>query len=586
MRYFKSLILACQLLMAGRSLAQENIFTYVPNEESRVKITATALFSDPPQAGFLPVRVEIENGTPKEFDITLKSESNGEFYAPGNSNHSTFEIPAAAGQTTARDILVPLTPSSLGYKSQRVSLKMSSPYGLAEGSLNSKMTDENRPDILLSESLFSANASKLDAELKSSSSYSRGYGSTAFAGEFDPKMLPENWLAYSGYDVIGMTDHEWTSLNPGPKSAIKQWLRLGGKLHLFSQNPGTPASLGMETALDGYSYSAGAVYIHNMDSTQTVDPKETVKNLSTKGIRQQVLEQYEDSHLQQAFGAKSFRYAILVCILIAFAILIGPVNLFVFANATRRHRLFFTTPIISVTASILLVLAILLSDGIGGSGMRLVHMEVIPGKENSAYLTQLQFCRTGVLLGSSFEINPSSFVSHAAIAKSPWSRVTRDLDSPNLSMELNFLAGKQQLSGEWFKSRSEHAHLLKSVVPTRGRIEITASSANSLTLLSSFDFPIQTLYYEDSSGKTWKATGLESGKAVQAVPLANQEFMRAFNEIINLADGGMKEGIEKCFDRGRFFAVSEQAPAIDTLSAIRWKKTTTVLTGSLATTTP
>ena len=45
----------------------------------------------------------------------------------------------------------------------------------------------------------------------------------------------------------------------------------------------------------------------------------------------------------------------IAAILIAFGIIVGPVNLFVIARQGRRHRLFWTTPLISLIASLLLI---------------------------------------------------------------------------------------------------------------------------------------------------------------------------------------------------------------------------------------
>ena len=87
--------------------------------------------------------------------------------------------------------------------------------------------------------------------------------------------------------------------------------------------------------------------------------------------------------------------------LVLFGILVGPVNLFVLAKSGRRHRLFITTPLISLGASLLLILLIIFQDGFGGRGMRRVLMEVRPDAgQNAAFLHQEQIARTGILTGT------------------------------------------------------------------------------------------------------------------------------------------------------------------------------------------
>lgn len=94
--------------------------------------------------------------------------------------------------------------------------------------------------------------------------------------------------------------------------------------------------------------------------------------------------------------------------MLVFAVLVGPVNLFVLAPARRRHRLFFATPLISLGAAGLLVLAVILSDGTGGKGERFVWMENVP-EENVSYLQQYQYSRCEAMFSTGFEIPKAAF---------------------------------------------------------------------------------------------------------------------------------------------------------------------------------
>ena len=85
--------------------------------------------------------------------------------------------------------------------------------------------------------------------------------------------------------------------------------------------------------------------------------------------------------------SKTAHIVFFILVLIAFGILVGPVNLFVFAKSGQRHRLFITTPIISVGASLLLIVLILFQDGFGGRGSRLLLMEVRSGRHRECRLS-------------------------------------------------------------------------------------------------------------------------------------------------------------------------------------------------------
>ncbi|MGB1130705.1 MAG: hypothetical protein ACPG4K_11695, partial [Haloferula sp.] len=94
------------------------------------------------------------------------------------------------------------------------------------------------------------------------------------------------------------------------------------------------------------------------------------------------------------------------------------------------------------------------------------------------------------------------------IAKSPWSRLYPGIGGGGMRYTARFDEGSLGISGDWFQSRSEQGQQIQAVIPTRGRIE-KKSTAGAPVLNSTFEFPIQTLYYRDGSGGFWKAENLE-----------------------------------------------------------------------------
>ena len=97
---------------------------------------------------------------------------------------------------------------------------MSGSFGNEYASLDAAY-DDSQPAVLLSEALHTPNGSALDAEAASrfSGSSYRGSG-LQFAARFDPKQLPDDWLAYSGYDSVILTDGDWSQLPAGARNAL------------------------------------------------------------------------------------------------------------------------------------------------------------------------------------------------------------------------------------------------------------------------------------------------------------------------------------------------------------------------------
>ncbi len=208
-------------------------------------------------------------------------------------------------------------------------------------------------------------------------------------------------------------------------------------------------------------------------------------------------------------------------------------------------------------------------------------MEVRPDAgRNAAFLHQEQISRTGILTGSRFTVDPACLFVPVPIAKSRWARYTTDYRTSG-TFNLQPDGGKLAASGDWWQSRSEHGHALTAVVSTRGRIERAASAD---TMVSTFDLPLETLYFLDSENQWHRAENIATGKpftltpidATLAEPALAREAMGFTNrnrELLNRAKNRA----------GHFVAIASQAPAIDTQPGIRWQETRTVITGPVAT---
>lgn len=553
--------------------AQETMIRQVTDTATDTHVEVVALFTRAAPGGYLPLRVKIANNLPTartaafDFDSTYH-------YDDQLKSRSSLTLTVEAGKTITRDIIVPVCPFPAPGGTCDVTVRLHGDFGTGVNSLTSEVAD-GQPAVLLSESLFTPYASTLDSETNRKFSATRG--STTFAGKFDPKQLPDDWLAFSSYDSVVMTDSDWSAVPPGSRNAILSWVRLGGQLIIYAAPGSTSASLGLPE-------EAGYGSIALPDTQLTAATAKTIfdKVLSNPAApKQQSISSDFASYwpLQNSFGSQQFRYGLFIGVLVLFAFIVGPVNLFVFAKPGQRHRLFITTPIISLAASLLLIGLIILQDGFGGSGFRRVLMEVRPDAGlNAAFLHQEQFSRTGVLTGSGFTLDSPAAIVPVPIAPSSWARFT---SAPNAkgAFDLQPESGRITAGGSWFQSRSEQGQALSAVISTRGRIEATGVPGE---FLSTFEFPIDTIYQLDASGQWSRATAIQAGKRFSPTPI---DPSIATPEIDKLADGFTqrnKNFIGTAAKRpGHFVAVTTAAPGIATSPSIRWKQTTTVITGPL-----
>ncbi len=558
-------------LVTGLS-AQENLIREVFDPKTDTHVEVTALFSEPSRGGFLPVRVKIANNLGNNRAIQLRFNSSPG-YMNGLSTSSNFEFPAPAGKTVTTDILVPLCSSPSTYHDeQMVNVKLVGGLGEAENSLRAKTGAANSA-VILSEALFTPNASQLDAEITK-----RGgsrYGNTSFAGKFDPKQLPSDWLAFSGYDCVMLTDSDWTAMPAGSRNAILSWVRLGGRLVVYSASSGTLASLGLPENT-GY----GTISLHSIAPDLSLPAAAAISSAGSSSRVAAIRSDYGSGWpLQAHFGSQAFNYGIFIAVLIVFGILVGPVNLFVFAKSGRRHRLFVTTPVISLTASLILVVLIIFQDGFGGRGARGVLMEIgADGGQNAAYLHQEQFSRTGILTSARFTVDPACLFVPVPIGKSRWARYTGDHGTRG-AFNLQPSGGRMTATGDWWQSRSEHGHALSAVISTRGRIERTAKPDE---FVSTFDFPVDTFYFLDDSRQWHRAENISTGKPFTTTPVDATMVEPELAKRANAFTNRNRQMLNRAKNRpGHFIALTSSAPAIDTLPGIRWRDTQTVITGAV-----
>ena len=561
-------------LLAASASAQETMIHEVIDPKTNTHVNVTALFSEPSRGGFMPVRVRIANNLPGDRSIRLDFKSSAS-YDSRISTRSSFPIKAPAGKTLTRDIMVPLSPSPTPHADAcNLTANLSGSLGNAENTIRVS-TASDTPAVLLSESLFTVNASSLDAALTKKGS-SR-YGGRHFAAKCDPKQLPTDWLAFSGYDSLLMTSADWSAASASSRNAIVSWMMLGGQLVIFSDSQPSLASLGIPPD-PGF----GSCLLRPIPSDLKLRPKETIDLASNvnpvRRLNAATNQDFESSWpLQSRFGSQEFHYGLFIAVLVLFGILVGPVNLFVLAKSGRRHRLFITTPLISLGASLLLILLIIFQDGFGGKGMRRVLMEVRPDAgQNAAFIHQEQIARTGILTGSRFTVDPACFLTPVPIAKSRWTRYTSDYQTRG-TFNLQPADGKLQASGDWFQSRSEHGHALTAVVATRGRIERTATPG---TFVSTFDFPIEELYLLDDSQQWHRAQNIATGKPFITTPCEARSAEPALAAETNAFTTRNRELLSRARKRpDHYIAITSAAPAIPTHPGIRWQETRTIITG-------
>lgn len=534
---------------------------------SGVDIEVHALFDRLPRRGFAPLRVTISNSSGREQTWRFSFISSGHDQGTASLAHETT-LTVANGEAKKFDILVPLARyNSYGGLSGEVY-----GHGILPGEriLNFPGSSFHGgssapPGNAISPVLSYANWSKLD---DSSAGGRGGWGGNINGATFDLPLLPSDWRAFSGFDAAWLTDQEWESTGAAERLALLDWVAAGGRLYLCREE-------GENHPLPGLAGLAPEQPLARGFGTVRLWPR-SGDDLDIEETRHEMLSRIRATHdaLENSYRRSTWnllaklpeiqiRKGLFIGFLLLFALVVGPVNLFFFARGTQRHRLFWTTPAISVGASLAIFLLILLQDGVGGTGHQLSVWSHLPD-ENKAAVLQEQASRTALLTGRRFTVETPIVLSTVNV---------QTLGSVgNAAME----AGPRSFGGDWFRNRATQGHLLEAVTATRWRIEAASAPArgSAPALLSTFPFTLDSVFYLDADGGWWHAAGLQPGQTQTFARVDPDAFDREWQAFLADAGAILERRASALSQKSEYFyAFSNESPdgTWTTLESIDWK---------------
>lgn len=595
MKSFHHLLLGLLLSAATTVHAQKSIANEELDPASGTRVQVRSVFDPLPPTGYAPMRIVATNGTGRNARWGFDFHSQTQHYRQ-NAHRSSFLLDVPARSTQSALFMVPLAvdygdrSASVTGHVLRVDLSGTGFEAGPKYEHESRVT--GRTALALSETLAEFSITQLNKEMESRlRSSGGGYygGPVTFGSRFDVSDLPDSWLGCSGFDIILLSSSDCQKLKPGVKRALLEWVRLGGTLHIYLSPGVVASSLGLPEVTDAGSkaISLGKIAFFLWDG-KTLPAKDTINRYWGEKARLESLRSdYAVSGswpLLSLLGSRSFASWQVIVFLVVFGLLVGPVNLFVLAPPGRRHKLFVTTPLLSIGASLVMVMIILLQDGIGGSGRRFVAIDLEP-EEAAAYVTQEQVSRTGVLLGAAFEVKQPVLMEPLTMPDTPWAK----LKNSNNMQPADLTQSGRERRGNFFQSRAEQGQVLRAAVSTRARLELKMTTAADAapTLISALGFTVDELFYTDATGVRWRLEKpLATGQAATLIRTDAATFNPWLDAAVDPAVNSLRTALtNNATNRRSFFiAKARQAPGftLDTLSSIRWEDDRIVVFGPVA----
>lgn len=534
---------------------------------SGIEMRITNFYEELPPYGFLPLRVEVKNATNSTRRWNLLT-----VHSQANSRNAKFTTVLEVGPSSQRtfDLLVPLSPqgsSSSRYSNLAIAV---TGYAVTNGMSSAHSSMGPRPPtpfIGMGKNLSTKNWGPLREELEKKRT--KSLDGSAISTDF----LPTDWRGLAGFEILMFTAEEWRSIEAAEREAIQDWINQGGQLVLCHAGATPPGDLpkagaqgsgGIEHWALGDDFVARAAGL--LDQPRQALSSQAMENYSWRWS------------MAEAVGRSEPPQVLIVVFVIAFAVVVGPLNFVVLAPLGRRHRLFWTTPLISVVASLLMAAFIFLSEGIGGSGKRLEAELSLPA-ERKTVVWQEQVSRTGVLLENTFTLSekalllPIELRDHASGARGSSER--------GISYSLNGALW----GGDWFQSRGTQSQFLAAVIPSRGKLEVQAGADGQPVATSSFDKELKEIWYFDQAGEAWRGANLNPGEKQTLKKAETDGHAAWWRKTLKSAGPIIRSRAEeyaKGDKAGKFFAISGQVKPINSLPSIRWQDASGIIFGQTA----
>ncbi len=519
-----------------------------------------------PQSGFLPMQVRIANRADSERSWTLEvggpssMRYAGSPGSPVRSRHE-FTVPPSTTREFMLFAPVPSTGGPAGMMTVQVEIEgpeverptMSMPLGYNWSGTNSPLVIEPALEAPLRAAVGARAGRTPPAPAPTAAATRLRRASPTPVGfqmdrvsVIDPAAWPADWRLWSSFPLVILQQSTWERLDTAHRRALSDWVVLGGRLAL------SPAQGGEERRVP---LGAGEIITLAQPLGSAIPDREAaMQGQSTERIGR--LADATFWNLNPEPWTFKPRLGWLTGFIVVFGLLIGPANLFWLAPAGRRHRLFYTVPLISIGATLVLFIVIAFGDGFGGAGTRRTLVVLVPG-QNAAAVHQRQISRTGLLGGRGFALPADTLID----------RVVEGATS-GLGGEL--MREGDAATGDWFTARTTQRHTLTRLVPTRERVEMLAPAAPDAApvIQSTVGAALRDFVYRDAAGKLWQAAEVPPGVRVTLSPAAPGTGSPHFGRAPSAP--------------GLFQAVGGAGSLVlPTLPAIRWRDDITLYTGRL-----
>lgn len=532
---------------------------------SGIAISVKAFFDFPPLKGFDSLLIEIQNSTPNPQTWTLQSSSSVGLERRRAERFFEMELSVDSGAARSFEVMIPLCSAEDGAgRGNGATITLLGP-GLGakvHGARFVKFNERGAVNAAVSNGIVLRSQGAMEGRPGDKKNLG------LLTAGFNPNLLPSDWRAFGGFDLVFIADADWTKMLPGPKKALFEWIAQGGELFVASLSidslfermrlPGSLSSAGAENPSQRL-YGLGVVHGVLWDGSE-LDADSIFSAFSPAG--EDLSGELSEWSMGKKFNVGDSLGKIRGILLFIYAILVGPVNLYVLCKRTVLPGAFWTTAIMCAALSVAAPLFIVLWHGYGAEGHRSAVVMFRPDA-NDAVLMQEQIVKSGILLRN------RGFQSNSPLLIKELSGGRKKSGGGRVRMQRG-----EGYSGDWFSDRDVDAYFIESVKPTRARVEVLGAAKDGrLDVVSSVDADLDEVFLVDETGRFWRGSGIRVGERASLTPSSHGEFNAFWAKRQDLLTVPRRKLLARQWGRpGFFFAWTKEKSGypVETMESIQW----------------
>ncbi len=378
-----------------------------------------------------------------------------------------------------------------------------------------------------------------------------------FRSELDVNQWSPNWLGYTVYQAVLMTQKELDSLPADIQRALRRYVEVGGRLLVYHETDDAeltvPADMKGTRGFDGAEELGLGVIVKSPRSGKWPESFWNVWTTENAAMA----ENHSGADAQRHVPVRS-----LLALVIGFAILIGPVNIWILARRQKRMWLWWNVPLISFLTCLTVFAYSLLAEGVHTRSSQAVLTVLDESTHHAASLGSVYYY-TPLSLPDGLRFSPDTEVSDPEQLDNFWRRTGR-------AKSLDWTKDQHLTSG-WVSPRIPANYAIRKSEIRRERLAIRKGDDGTVTVVNGLGADLESVLVRSSDGSFWEGSNIPGGAEqkltrksdVKEVPETPEPRRTLLARGLRYACQELRENPQRYLRPGEYVAVMKESPFLE-----------------------